>query len=104
MKLRFFKTVIDGKTATTKEITYDEALEYLLNIYRDNDMTRDMLTVPNWIITRTGAIEVRDETEEEFNLVLLGGEVNRLPENVFYDDEGNHLAEAVTTNTFILKS
>lgn len=41
---------ISKSSEVKREISYDEALEYLLANYKDNDMTREMLT-------RTGEIE-----------------------------------------------
>ena len=45
MALKYFKRYHTGGKAD--EITYEQALNTLLNDYRDNDMTRDMLTIPN---------------------------------------------------------
>ena len=68
------------------EITKDEALRIVLGSYRDNDMSRDMLTVPNLIHCRFSDIEVR-----EGDMVLMAGLCNMLPDDVSYDDDGNRI-------------
>ena len=70
-----------------KEITYDEALNILLTTYRDNDMTRDMLTLPNRIMCRFSTIDVKDGS----GLIPMAGLYNLLPNDMDYDDDGNRV-------------
>ena len=46
-----------------KEVSYDEALNTLLGSYKDNEITREMLTIPNFIPCGFSEIAVSEETE-----------------------------------------
>lgn len=77
---------------TTKELTHDEALHILLGTYRDNDMTRDMLTITNRIQCRYSYIEVvEDPREDGLNLALMPGLYNMLPDGCEYDESGTRI-------------
>ena len=80
--LRYYKRFKDGEAE--HEITRDEALKILLGTYRDNDMTRDMLTVQNYIETRWSFIRVDDPESE---LKPMPGLWNLLPDGVEYDPD-----------------
>lgn len=83
------KSHTDGQS---KEITYNEALDLLLTIYRDNDMTRDMLTIPNRIRLRYSEIVVKAVDDEyPIPIVAMAGYYNLLPDDVEYDDDGNRI-------------
>ena len=70
-----------------EEITYDKALDILLTTYRDNDMTRDMLTLPNRIMCRFSTVDVKDDS----GLIPMAGLYNLLPNDIDYDDDGNRV-------------
>lgn len=70
------------------EVTKEEALTTLLSTYRDNDMTRDMLTVQNYIKCRFAFIRVDDP---DAKTKPMPGLWNLLPEDACYDDNGNRL-------------
>ena len=73
----------------SKDIAYEEALDIALGTWKDNDMTRDMLMIPNNIQLKTGSyISITGETKYG-RLALMAGLWNRLPDGVVYDDEGN---------------
>lgn len=75
-----------------KELDYDKALDLMLGCYRDNDMTRDMLTIPNHIkLMGDCYIEVSEVKDEDTEMVLMAGLVNMLPMGVAYDDDGNRV-------------
>lgn len=88
MALKYFKRYHDREERT--EISYDEALSTLLTTYRDNDMTRDMLTVPNNISCRFSNIYVEDHSSK-ITMVLMSGLWNDLPMDADYDDDGNRI-------------
>ena len=88
--LRYFKRY-HGKEER-KEITYDEALDTLLTTYRDNEMTRDMLSIPNNIQCRFSTVYVEDHSGK-MPMVLMSGLFNMLPDDVEYDDSGNRIAD-----------
>jgi len=88
--LRYFKKMKpDGKRI---EVSYDEALSSLRGTFRYNDMTRDMLTIPNNIDCRYAWIYVEQETEHG-NMCLMPGIWNDLPAEYSYDDNGNRIAD-----------
>lgn len=60
--LKYFKTYYEGDQKT--EITYDEALNIMIGTWKDNDMTRDMLTIPNRIQCRFSRIDVEDHKDD----------------------------------------
>ena len=73
------------------EITYEEALETLLTTWRDNQMTRDMLTTPNNIQCRFSTVYVEDHSGP-IPFVLMSGLYNMTPDGIEYDDNGNRIA------------
>lgn len=88
--LRFYKhRHTDG---TVKEINYDEALDMLLTVYKDSDMTRDFLTIPNRIrISSFSDIVVKDDRGNGEIVCLMAGYYNALPDGVQYDDNCNRI-------------
>ena len=56
IKMNYYKKLHDGVNGVMhhepEKITYKEALGLLLGCYKDNDMTRDMLTLDNIIMRR----------------------------------------------------
>lgn len=88
--LRYFKRY-HGEEAR-KEITYDEALNTLLTTWKDNEMTRDMLSIPNNIQCRFSTVYVEDHSGK-MPMVLMAGLYNILPDGVEYDNNGNRFAD-----------
>ena len=87
--LRYYKK-FKGDDTPRVEISYDKALNTLLGTYRDNDMTRDMLTIPNNIECRYSWVYVEEEIKHR-TMVLMSGLVNMLPEDIEYGEDGNHI-------------
>lgn len=79
-----------GIDETWEEITYEQALRSLISTYKDNDMTRDMLTIPNRIVYRFGEIEVKEHCDDGKVFVLAPGLSHALPIGVKYKKDGNH--------------
>lgn len=87
--MKYFRR-IHGVNTPKVEVSYDEALNVLLGTFRDNDMTRDMLTIPNNIQCRYSTIYVEDHSGK-MPMVLMSGLFNMLPMDAEYDDNGNRL-------------
>ena len=66
-----------------KEISYDEALRTLLGTWRDNDMTRDMLTIQNYIMCMFSFVRVDDPDNK---LKPAPGLWNLVPDGIQYDE------------------
>ena len=92
--LKYYRCTYDGESFAKTEITFEKALEIVLGTYKDNDMTRDMLTIPNRIRCRFSEISVEDCTDEHNHKVLMAGMYNALPIDTYYDEDGNRIAEA----------
>ena len=75
-----------------KEISYNEALDTLLTTWKDTQMTRDMLSIPNNIHCRFSTVYVEDHSSA-MPMVLMSGLLNMLPDGVEYDDNGNRIAD-----------
>lgn len=88
MALKYFKRMHGD--SHREEITHEQALKTLLGTYRANDMTRDMLTIPNNIYCRYSTVYVEDHSGK-MAMVLMAGLMNDLPMDAQYDDEGNRL-------------
>lgn len=88
--LRYYKTMHGEKQK--EEISYEKALNILLGSFRDNDMTRDMLTIANRIQCMYSTIEVV-EVDGNREFVLMAGLYNQLPMDIKYDDNGNHIVQ-----------
>ena len=86
--LKYYKQNVDSDEK--REITYEEALNTLLTTYRDNDMTRDMLTLANEIPCRFSTVYVK-EINEYGTMVPMAGLRSLLPMDAEYDDDGNRL-------------
>ena len=82
------------ETDQKEEITYQKALDIVLSSFRDNDMSRDMLTLPNRIICRYSEVTVEDDKGNGNISVLMAGLYNMLPDAVEYDDDGMRLERA----------
>ena len=82
--LKYYKRMKDEDKR--EEISHDEALNVLLGSFRHNDMTRDMLTIPNRIICQFSEIEVVDDRGNNDIRVLMAGLCNMLPMDTAYDD------------------
>lgn len=78
--------IIDRETAKRRLATYEEALRIARGSYRDNDMTRDMLKIPNNIQCLFSTILVRED-DGVFEEPI--GAYNLTPEGVEYDEDGN---------------
>lgn len=87
--LKYFKKMHDE--SERKEITYEEALHTMLGTWNDNDMTRDMLSIPNTIQCMFSRIDVEDWTDSGDHIVLMAGLYNLLPSGIEYDDNGNRV-------------
>lgn len=87
--MKYFKKS-KGVNTPRVEVTYEEALRTVLGSFRDNDMTRDMLTIPNNIFCAFSYIYVEDDTTTP-HMVLMSGLWNMLPEDAEYDDDGNRI-------------
>ena len=72
------------------EIDHEEALRTVLGTYKDNDMTRDMLTIPNNIYCYFSMVYVEDHSGK-IPMVLMSGLQNELPMGEEYDEEGNRI-------------
>lgn len=87
--MKYYKRT-NGVNTLKVEITHEEALRTLLSTYRDNDMTRDMLTIPNNILCRYSTVYVEDDSSG-MTMVLMSGLFNQLPMNTDYDEDGNRI-------------
>ena len=80
--LKYYKKYKDSHEE--KEITYDEALKTLLGTWRDTDLTRDMLTIQNWIECQYSWIRVDDPDSK---VKPIPGLWNLYPDGAVYDEE-----------------
>jgi len=85
-KLRYFKVWKEDGHET--EVSKEEALEALLAIYKDNDMTRDMLTIVNRISGIYWDMEVKEDHGGIFMVLMPGYPNNQVPAGIRYDDNG----------------
>ena len=83
--LKFFRQRYDLDERS--EISYDEALDIVLGSWKDTDMVRDMLLIPNRIECMFSRIEVEDVDEKGHRMVLMAGLVNQMNDNFEYDEE-----------------
>ena len=90
MGLKYYK-YYNGEPEEKIEITYEEALHTILGTYRDNDMTRDMLTVVNRIRCQYSTVTVEEETKYGMNMTIMAGLCNMTPEEAVYDDNGKRI-------------
>ena len=75
-----------------KVLTYEEALDTMLSVYKDTDMTRDMLTISNNIQLKLGFwLSVAKVYPDGDRRVLMAGLWNMLPDGVAYDDNCNRI-------------
>lgn len=81
--MKYFRRAKDEESRT--EITYDEALNILLGTWKDSDMTRDMLTIPNNIECTFSNVYVQSDD----GIVCMAGLWNMIPD-IEYDEDGNH--------------
>lgn len=80
--LKYYKRMKDEDKE--QEITYDEALRTLLGTWRDSDLTRDMLTIQNYIECRCSWIRVDDPST---TMKPIPGLWNLAPADIQYDEE-----------------
>ena len=73
------------------ELTKEQALHKVLNVYVDCDATRDMLETVNRIVMRGGYIEVRDCDENGRIMCLMAGLTNITPFGYHYDEKGKRI-------------
>ena len=67
------------ETSEETEISYEKALDILLGSWKDNEMTRSMLTQPNNIQCRFSDVIVK-EGKGENCMVLMAGLWNQVPD------------------------
>ena len=67
------------ETGEQTEISYDKALEILLGSWKDNEMTRSMLTQPNNIQCRYSNVIVKEGKGKNCR-VLMAGLWNMVPD------------------------
>ena len=80
--LKYYKRMKDEDEE--HEITYDEALRTLLGTWRDSDLTRDMLTIQNYIECMCSWIRVDDPST---TMKPMPGLMNLAPDGIEYDEE-----------------
>lgn len=81
--MKYYRVTEEGR----EPLSYEEALHILLGTYRDNDMTRDMLTIGNCIQCRFSTVRVLTDD----GMTAMAGLFNLLPDDVEYDDKGNRI-------------
>ena len=79
--LKYYKRYKDSKEEF--EITYDEALNTMLGTWKDSDLTRDMLTIQNYIECMFSYIRVDNPDEK---LKPMPGIWNITPDDIEYDE------------------
>lgn len=72
-----------------REVSKERAEEDVLCVYKDNDMTRDMMSIPNHILL--GSMEMIIAESEQDIQRLEDATWNVLPDDAFYDDNGNRV-------------
>lgn len=80
--LKYYKRMKDEDKE--QEITYDEALRTMLGTWRDSDLTRDMLTIQNYIECTYSWIRVDDPST---TMKPMPGLWNLAPDGIEYDEE-----------------
>lgn len=70
------------ETGEWSDITYDEALSILLGTWKDNEMTRSMLTIPNNIQCMFSDIFVQGDD----GMVLMSGLWNIVPDWAYNEE------------------
>lgn len=80
--LKYYKRMKDEDTE--QEITHEEALHTLLGTWRDSDLTRDMLTIQNYIECVYSFIRVDDPDN---TMKPMPGLLNLAPDGIEYDEE-----------------
>jgi hypothetical protein len=86
--MKYFR--YDYVTGKREEISFRKAHEILLTTFRDNEMTLDMLTIPNRIECRFSRVDVEDHTTG-IPRVAMPGMYNLLPNDIEYDNNGNRV-------------
>ena len=95
--MKYYKHYYESPRKDPVEVSCEEALRTVLGVYRDCDMSRDMLTVTNRIRTKFCDVLVEDETKAVNGkcLVLMAGYYNALPMQYRYDEDGNRRGEVM---------
>lgn len=89
--LRYYKGIWRNNGSTEeKEVSYETAYYTLLGTWKDTDITRDMLTIQNYIECDYSYIRVDDPDSE---LKPMPGLRNLTPEGVVYDDAGKRVEQ-----------
>ena len=83
--MKYFR--FDYVTEERKEISPEKAHDILLTTWKDTEMTRDMLTIPNSIICRFSRVDV----ESDDGMVSMPGLFNLIPDGAEYDEKGNRI-------------
>ena len=89
--LKYYRKGADEKEF--KEISYEKALDIMLGSWKDSDMTRDMLSIPNWIRCRFSEIQVKEVDENGRAKCLMPGYWNMIPDDIVYDVNCNRIKE-----------
>lgn len=89
--LRYYKVRRGEKMNWREPISYEEALNIMLGSWKDNDMTRDMLILPNRIQCMYSEIGVEEVTEDGHVFCSMPGLYNLLPSDIEYDEDGNRV-------------
>jgi len=87
--LKYFRKRHDEAEYT--EVSYEEALHSLLTTFKDNDITRDWLTVANYLPYRFGVISVHECYGNGYEMTLMAGLSHMSPMGAEYDDNGNRI-------------
>ena len=90
--LKYYRISHDTRFAVPEdgeEVTYDDALKSLLTVWRDCDMIRDFLTIPNVIPCRFSTIRVVDP---DSTMMPAPGAVYLVPDGAEYDDSGKRVS------------
>lgn len=80
--MKYYKRMKDSDEWS--EVSHDDALRTLLGTWRDTDLTRDMLTIPNMIECMCSWIKVKDP---DSTMTPMPGLFNLYPDGAEYDEE-----------------
>lgn len=86
--MKYFRC--DYISGEQQEISYDRALDILLTTWKDTEMTRDMLTIPNNIQCRYSYVVVKDDSTQ-IPKCAMPGLINLVPMGAEYDENGKRI-------------
>ena len=89
--LKYYRQPLIKDPPDWMRISYEKALDILLGTYKDSDMTRDMLTIPNRIHCHFSEVIVIDFISDIEIIAPADGEYNLLPKGIAYDDDCNRI-------------